>query len=178
MPLYYNIIMIDNNVHTSFEDIEALQAWAETIEQEIKQITSEILPLQQRLDAAHEKLDLVRRLIHLSTSNAVSLVGNVATAPAPLQTVTLPGIEDHIEKVLRSQGKPVHISEIRASLIQMGVPLPGRGDEANIILRLRRANDRFVRTGRGTYALKEWNMPEYSPALIKKTVRKQKKAAS
>ena len=170
--------MIDKSVRTSFENIEALQAWTETIEQEIKEITSEILPLQQQLDAAREKLDLVRRLIHLSTSKVVSPEGNVDTTPSPLQPVTLPGIEDHIEKVLRSQGKPVHISEIRASLIKMGVPLPGRGDEANIILRLRRANDRFIRTGRGTYALTEWNMPEYSPVPIKKTVRKQKKATS
>jgi len=176
--MYYNIIMIDKDVHTSFENVETLQAWAETIELEIKEITSEILSLQQRLDAAHEKLDLVRRLIHLSTSNAVSPSGNVATTPTPFQTVTLPGIEDHIEKVLRSRGKPVHISEIRASLIQMGVPLPGRGDEANIILRLRRANDRFIRTGRGTYGLTEWNMPEYSPAPIKKKVPKQRKATS
>ena len=170
--------MTEKNVPTSFESVEALQAWTEDIEREIAEITSNILPLQQQLDAAHEKLDLVRRLIHLSAPSATFLPRNADTVPPSPQVPVLPGIEDRIEEILSSSGKPMHISELRATLIQMGVPLPGRGDEANIILRLRRASSRFIRTERGTYALTSWKMPEYSPAPRKKTVRRPRRKTS
>jgi hypothetical protein len=68
----------------------------------------------------------------------------------------------------------MHIRDIRNALIQKGVPLPGKGDEANIILRLRRDNARFIRTERGTYALVEWNLPAYAPAPRTKKVRRRK----
>ena len=168
--------MTDKNVSTSYESAETLEAWAEGIEREIAEITSVILPLQQRLDAAREKLDLVQRLIHLSTPSATSLTKNAYIVPPSQQIPVLPGIEDRIEEILSSSGKPMHISELRATLIQMGVPLPGRGDEANIILRLRRASDRFVRTERGTYALTAWNLPEYSPTPSRKRVPKRRGA--
>ncbi len=168
--------MKEKSVPTSIENAEALYAWAEDIEREIAEITSDIIPLQQRLDAAREKLDLIRRLIHLSAPNAASLPRNADTIPPPSQVSVLPGIEDRIEDILRSNGKPMHIRELRATLIQKGVPLPGRGDEANIILRLRRASDRFVRTERGTYALTAWNLPEYSPTPSRKRVAKRRGA--
>jgi len=170
--------MTDKNVPTSLVSNDALQVWAENIEREIAEITSSIIPLQQQLDAAREKLDLVRRLIHLSSPGAASLPRSTDAVPPSPQAPPFPVIEDRIEEILRSSGKPMHISELRTSLIQMGVPLPGRGDEANIILRLRRASDRFVRTERGTYALMSWNMPEYSPAPSKKTVRRQRRKTS
>jgi hypothetical protein len=87
-----------------------------------------------------------------------------------------PAIEDRIEQVLRSSGAPMHIRDIRASLISMGAPLPGKGDEANIILRLRRDSGRFVRTGRGTYGLVTWQVTEYSPQPRKKRVVRRRAA--
>ncbi len=166
--------MTNKNVPTSFESAETLQAWTEAIEREIAEITSKIFPLQQRLDAAHEKLDLVQRLIHLSVPNANSFTRVTDIGSTSLHTTTPPGIEDHIEEILRTSGKPMHISELRTTLIQTGVPLPGRGDEANIILRLRRASDRFIRTERGTYALTAWNLPAYSPKTSMKRVPKRR----
>jgi hypothetical protein len=167
--------MTEINVPTLFKNGKALQAWVDDIKHEIAEITSEILPLQQRLDAAHEKLDLVQRLIHLSATNTNTLPKNTDKIPKSSQVPVLPGIEDRIEEILTSSGKPMHISELRDKLIQMGVPLPGRGDEANIILRLRRASDRFMRTERGTYALNAWNLPEYSPTTSRKRVHKRRR---
>jgi len=165
--------MNDDNVPTPY-DVQTLQVWAENIEQEIAEIKKNMLPLQQQLDAAKEKLDLVQRLIHLLSPQTTSSPKNIDTATSLEQTPTLPVIEDRIEDILTAQGKPMHISELRNSLIQMGIPLPGRGDEANIILRLRRASDRFVRTERGVYALVSWKLPKYKPAPRKKTVRRQR----
>lgn len=167
--------MKNENVPTPANDVAALQTWAQQIESEITEITSVIIPLQQRLDAAREKLDLVRRLIHLSTGTSPSAAAAMSPNSSATSTSTSPDVEDRIEQILLQTGHPMHIREIRTSLIERGVPLPGRGDEANIILRLRRARDRFIRTERGTYALAAWQMTEYAPAPRKKTIRKRKK---
>lgn len=167
--------MNDQNVLTTPENIESLKAWAEKIESEIAEITSTIVPLQKKLEAAREKYDLVQRLIHLSSPTLVSSYGDADIPHSTQQTLIAMGIENHIEDILRSNGKPMHISEIRTSLIQNGIPLPGRGDEANIILRLRRAVNLFVRTDRGIYALKEWKIPEYSPKSNKKINSRQRR---
>jgi len=151
---------------------ETLRALTENVEREIAELTSNIIPLQQQLDAAREKLDLVHRLIHLSSPKN-DLLPNEAQ---PYLASSSPLLEDHIERIFLSAGTPLHIRQIRASLIEMGVPLPGKGDEANIILRLRRASDRFIRTERGTYALAAWNLPSYSPAPRKRKVRRQRKS--
>lgn len=167
--------MKDDKITPSPEGTDTLRILAENIEREIEETAAAILPLQQRLEAAREKLDLMRRLIHLSDPVTSPLQSYDKGAPSPSQSLVFPDIEDHIEEILRSSGKPMHIHGIRASLIQMGVPLPGRGDEANIILRLRRASDRFIRTERGTYALKSWDLPEYSPKIIKRKVSKRRR---
>ena len=167
--------MENNIVPTSPGNIEVLKAWAENIEREINEINVTIIPLQKRLDASREKLDLVKRLIHLSAPSDISSLGTIDTTSIQPPTPVIPEIEDRIEEILISSGKPMHIRDIRSLLIKMGVPLPGRGDEANIILRLRRAGDRFIRTERGTYALSKWNMPKYSPAPSKKRIPKQRK---
>ena len=125
---------------------------------------------------ASEKLDLVRRLIHLSHPTSEAACTRQEQLRSSQQASSFPAIEDHIEEVLQSAGKPMHIRDIRDALIQMAVPLPGRGDEANIILRLRRDPDRFVRTGRGTYGIAAWKLVEYSPAPRKKRVSRRREA--
>ena len=59
---------------------------------------------------------------------------------------------DACEKVVRNAGRPLHIKELHAALLNDGIPIPGRGTEANLLVRLHRSNGRFVRTGRGTFA--------------------------
>ena len=45
----------------------------------------------------------------------------------------------------------MHVTELRAKLLEKGIPLPGQGTEANLISRLHRAPGRFERTAPGTY---------------------------
>jgi hypothetical protein len=84
-----------------------------------------------------------------------------------------PDLENAVEELLRAAGEPLHISSIRSALLTRCVPIPGRGDEANIILRLRRVEDRFTRTARGTYGLAEWGIP----ALKRKTRKRRRTVA-
>jgi hypothetical protein len=82
-------------------------------------------------------------------------------------------LEDAVEEILHAAGAPLHISDIRERLMEQGVPIPGRGDDANIIVRLRRFEGRFTRTARGTYGLSEWGIP-----ALKSKTRKQRRTGA
>jgi hypothetical protein len=152
-------------------DPNVLATWEKDAEEEIASLTSSMIPLQAQLEAARERLDLIRRLARLSN-------GSSRKEPSNGQSVMVPGndVEDHIEQLLHAAGEPMHIGVIRERLIEQGVPLPGRGDEANIILRLRRDSARFVRTGRGTYGLASWNLVEVPPTAKKRRLRRQRRS--
>ena len=49
----------------------------------------------------------------------------------------------------------MHIKDIKDELRRRKIAIPGLGTMANIITRMRRANDTFVRVAPGTYALME-----------------------
>ena len=149
-----------------------LEAWAEVTEGEIAELRRQMLPLEERMAAARERLDLIRRLIGLAEKT-----NNTATPRSPTDssdgTATsgqraAASLEAHIETVRPDRGEPMHIGDLREALIERGVPLPGRGDEANIIVRLRRDQSRFTRTGRGTYGLAAWGLPAVTPIRTRK----------
>ncbi|MFQ6006200.1 MAG: hypothetical protein ACE5OQ_11930 [Woeseia sp.] len=168
-------------------EIAQLKDWAKKAGKEIQEVSEAMAPLQARLSAARERLDLVHRLLRLaareegtpdsdpSRSVAVEDATKPGTIKAHFYSVEVANLEDCIERVLDEAGKPIHIREIRQSLIDRGIPLPGRGDEANIIVRLSRAPDRFVRTGRGTYGLSSWGLEEVTPTRKKRLIRRRVK---
>ncbi|GIS63871.1 MAG: hypothetical protein CM1200mP3_01190 [Chloroflexota bacterium] len=58
----------------------------------------------------------------------------------------------------------MHINEIYKELIQRKVPIPGRGSLENVVTRLTRAKEMFVREGTGTYSLVEKGSENISKA--------------
>lgn len=156
------------------ERLEQLQQWASATEKEIKEITAALAPLEQRLQAARERLDLLQRLTRM-TETAQVLPQDTAELgrgrPDPLASLGVQDLETHLEQILREAERPMHISDIRKALVDRAVPLPGRGDEANIIVRLRRAPERFMRTGRGMYALTALGMEAVPPTRRRRRVR-------
>jgi hypothetical protein len=155
-------------------DPAILAAWQQEAEKEIAGLTSAIVPLQAQLEAARERLDLIRRLARLANGNSHEETVEVRGPGVALANE----VEDHLEQLLQSSGIPMHISEIRQKLIERGVPLPGRGDEANIILRLRRDPVRFLRTGRGMYGLASWNLPEVPPTATRRKLRRRRRSST
>lgn len=159
-----------------------LQQWATALEAEIEQIKSGIAPLEQRLAAARERLDLIKRLIRLTEGAEPPQQRATGARTASSQSTPTPpsvgkqDLEGQIAQILGEAGKPMHISNVRQALVDRAVPLPGRGDEANIIVRLRRAPDRFTRTGRGTYALATLGLDAVPPSKRKRTLRAGRKA--
>lgn len=147
--------------------LEELAAWQAALARRADELRVQIVEQQNELTQIEERLGLVTRLLEMETrtkgrnsaasddgQTTSSADGTVVQAPS-----AAPDLEDAVEQVLRAAGKPLHISAIRDALLAEGVPIPGRGDDANIIVRLRRFEDRFTRTARGTYGLAEWGLP-------------------
>jgi hypothetical protein len=149
-------------------DLDTLSAWKTTLTSQAEGLRAEIRMRQTDLARVEERVALVTKLIEVETRAQVAIpeqndeiISGVAPAsPAGMPTpASAPDLEGAVEKILRAEGKPLHISNIQEALVAQGVPIPGRGDEANIIVRLRRFEDRFTRTARGTYGLTEWHIP-------------------
>ncbi len=162
--------------------LENLSAWEAALAREAEDLRTEIRTKQADLAKVEERLTLVTKLIEVETrvpGVSPEPNGEVGTpepwtpADVPAGAAVTTDLEQAVEEILRAAGEPLHISDIRATLIERQVPIPGRGDDANIIVRLRRFEDRFTRTARGTYGLAEWGIP----ALTSKTGKRRRTAA-
>jgi hypothetical protein len=148
-------------------DLEHIASWQEALTRQVEELRVEISSKQDDLAHVEERLSLVTRLLEVerraqgigSVPSDVELPFRGPREAALLARSDTDGLEDAVEEILRAAGEPLHISTLREALLTRGVPIPGRGDDANIIVRLRRLRDRFTRTARGTYGLAEWNIP-------------------
>jgi hypothetical protein len=61
-------------------------------------------------------------------------------------------------KVLRQHGSPLHYKELTRRVEATGFKIQGLNPEATLLALLHRTGDQFSRTGRGIWALKEWNV--------------------
>jgi DNA sulfur modification protein DndB len=78
-----------------------------------------------------------------------------ATALEPSAAIGV-DLQAAVKGILERAASPMHVADIRSALAKAGVPIPGKGTDANIIVHLRRAPDTFDRRGRGLYGLKDW----------------------
>lgn len=58
--------------------------------------------------------------------------------------------------VLKESGEPMAIRPLMAAVVERGAPIPGRGEQANLISVIRRVPE-IQRVSRGIYGLAEWN---------------------
>ena len=59
--------------------------------------------------------------------------------------------EEYIAEILGTSSTPMHIREIYERLVEMRIPIPGKGRLENVVARISRAKDMFAREGRGKY---------------------------
>jgi hypothetical protein len=148
-------------------DLTNLSAWRDALSGQAETLRHEIRAKQTDLAQVEERLSLVTKLIEVETRSNDNGSHGDPGAPAMEPSTethfqsrtTSTDLEQAVEDILRAAGEPLHISQIRSALSDKHVPIPGRGDDANIIVRLRRLEDRFTRTARGTYGLAEWGIP-------------------
>ncbi len=158
--------------------LDGLSVWHASLTRQADELRARILDEQNELAQVEERLMLVTKLIAVETraQNGEPPAGRKGTATpivsSTAQRSSTTDLEDAVEQILRAAGSPLHISNIRNSLVSRGVQIPGRGDDANIIVRIGRVQDRFTRTARGTYGLSEWGIP-----ALGSTKRKQRASA-
>ena len=151
---------------------QELEAWSSALRAEVERHRQMIDDLTKQLAQSEERLNLVNRLLELDGSSLPTVVDEELTATPPSEAGLsaqakephdpVATLEDGVERVLEAVGVPTHISRIRAQLINDGIPIPGRGEDANVIVRIS-ADERFCRTSRGTYALTSWGIPAMMP---------------
>ena len=82
-----------------------------------------------------------------------------------------PSVLDVAHRILEEAGEPLHYQEIARRMIEQGLwSTKGKTPDATVNARIavdvktHRAESRFQRTGGGIFALREWGLPEYTPA--------------
>jgi hypothetical protein len=144
--------------------LEELTRWQQEASEEVQLLQTQLAELQKRAEDAKVRLSLVERLL--------ALEGN-ASDTHPASRLEAPDLLSACEAILRAQGHPLHISEIFAGLVAQTVPIPGKGNEANVIARLQRSDGRIIRTGRGTYSLPEFGIAEQKPTKQRRRARRK-----
>jgi len=125
-----------------------------------------IIQLKAELDREEHEAGLLEELLRLRSRSS----NEAQESAAELFTFSIAGganvspsrhaVVDEVAEILADEGHPLHINDIMKVLTDLAVPLPGRGDQANVIAHMRR-DPRFVRPSRGVYALKEWGLKDH-----------------
>jgi hypothetical protein len=150
---------------TTKDRIMELREWQSEAHEELERARADLARAQKRLDAAQDRVRLLDQLSALEQDKSGDAVKDARQSSVDFL--------DACEQILRDVGKPLHLKELQSALLERGVPLPGRGTEANLIVRLQRSDGRFVRTGRGTYGLPEFGVPEKKPVRRRKTAKRR-----
>lgn len=140
-----------------------LRRWKAEATAELEAAQAALAAAQQRAEASRERLRLLDRLLAVESGSEAASSQENAMQTAQERTAPVDDLLDSCEKVIRNAGKPLHIRELHAALLNEGIPIPGRGTEANLLVRLHRSNGRFVRTGRGTFAPVSMGAQEVRP---------------
>jgi hypothetical protein len=141
-----------------------LRRWKAEAVAELEAAQAGLAAAQQQSEACRERLRLLDRLLAVESGPEAagsSQESSMQTAQEP--TSPTDDLLYACEKVVRNAGRPLHIKELHAALLNEGIPIPGRGTEANLLVRLHRSNGRFVRTGRGTFAPVSMGAQEVRP---------------
>ena len=113
---------------------------------QIEKDQEQLLELQDRYQKNVKKLELLNQLINVDQGKESKK------------------FEEYLAEIIKTSSVPMHINEIYKELIQRKVPIPGRGSLENVVTRLTRAKEMFVREGTGTYSLVEKGSENISKA--------------
>lgn len=148
-------------------DTDVLQRWRESLQQEMEEIKGRIRPLQEHLAQKQEELSAVEKLL--------SLHGEVPQTPALPSPGpgNSPPFLDSAYRALQDEEAPLHYRVLYGKLEADAQHVPGSNPAANLLTHMNR-DSRFVRVGRGTYALAEWGPPR-QPRKSKRRRRRSRR---
>ena len=133
----------------------------------LAELEKKLAPIREEMVMVRSELKLINEIIGLkSTSEKTDLNGYQDFSKTKDKGINensnqyQSNVEVEIEKILEKYNNPMHVERILEELLNNGVRVPGRGHVSNIIVRMRRCPEIFIRVAPGTYALKKW--PDYS----------------
>lgn len=163
-------------------DHDLIKTWLSEAAERIRRMTEEVTRLQTEIAAERREEAALRALLNRDADQAVESSDGgdrpaLPSSPATNSgTVSIHPVERGAVEILEQRGKPIHISEIRTELVKRGVPIPGKGTDANVIIYLT-GSATVCRVGRGLYALRAWGVPEV-PARHRRSGRKKRSKRS
>lgn len=134
--------------------------WRARLQEEMEKDKASLAGLQRKIKEAEQRIELLDRLLAMEGDSVPVKSEQIGTSPDEFLAAC--------ERIMRERGEPMHIRDIHAALIESGIPIPGKGNQANVISRLQRSDGRFIRTGRGMYGLPEFGLPEVRPTRTRK----------
>jgi len=156
-------------------DEKTVEAWLEEVTKHIRENTAEIARLRGEIGVDTRRQTALKALLAAATNGSRSSEASPASSTSADSTAraSVHPIEQGAICILQERGEPVHISELRAELSRRGIPIPGKGNDANVIVYLARSAE-VCRIGRGLYALRAWGVPEV-PSRRRRATRKGQK---
>lgn len=150
---------------TKEEYIRSLQWRLDNIKDEITTLQNRIQELFREVENKQQQAQNIIMLLASEGSNVDD---------PELMSLTNIAIADLAYDYLSSQGnkKSIHYNELTQILMSKGVLIPGKNPAANLLAHISR-DGRFVRTGPGTYGLKEWGLSEMTLSRKKKSRRRK-----
>ncbi len=146
-------------------NLEELRVWRGQVEESLEGLRRQLAQVQKAIKDSEERLQLLDRLLALERGS------DEETRTFRTHTAGRATFLDACVELIRQKREPVHIRELHSSLLDKGIPIPGRGDQANIIARIQRSDGRIIRTGRGMYGLPDCGHPEVKPVRRRKETR-------
>jgi hypothetical protein len=128
---------------------------------------------EDEIGKSREEERLLKRLLALrSTTSALSatpLLEPDDSEPAAEPQSKAPAVKAAVEE-LEASGRPLHISELMRLLRGRDVPIPGAGEQANLIAHMSR-DSRIARPSRGMYALASWGIEAIPTTKLRRRKR-------
>ena len=134
---------------------EKLQEWKQNLLREIKDLETQLSPLETEIRVRQEKLAAIDRLLNLEIHpiETISISkNNLNTAMADNRKTS-----DIAYEVLKNTGIPMYYKDLYEAILQTGFEIRGKDPATNLIAHIS-IDPRFKRVKRGTYALKEWKV--------------------
>jgi len=134
---------------------EKLQEWKELLLGEIRNLQTQVAPLETDLRIRQEKLAAIERLLSLEIHPLEAIyVSKDSSGSARMNSKK---VADVAYEVLKNASIPLYYKQLYEAITQTGFEIHGKDPATNLIAHI--GNDpRFERVKRGTYALKEWRI--------------------
>src|SRR5262249_38412275 len=145
-------------------DEATVRSWLSEVTERIRTKTAEAARLQADIAADARRQAALEALLAANRADAEAPKGLAVSEASgdhgtlEQRTVSVHPIEQGAIEILGERSTPILISELRAALASRGIPIPGKGTDANVIVYLSGSNE-ICRVGRGLYALRAWGVP-------------------